>query len=86
MPECRSKALGSRVIENSHNGVKTSVPNYCVVVVDIGLVYQGKSLSEAVKYYGDYVLRSINRDTGFARKTITLLQDDIIVMKYEWPE
>ena len=86
MPECRSKALGSRVIENSHNGVKTSVPNYCVLVVGIGLVYEGKSLPEAVKYYGDYVLHSINRDTGFARKTITLLQDDIIVMKYEWPE
>jgi hypothetical protein len=54
---------------------------YFVVVLDVGLVYHGNSLSAAVKHYGDYVLRSMNDDPAFAKKTVTLLQDTSIVMQ-----
>ena len=71
-------------IKISHNGGHSLGCTYFVVVLDIGLVYQGGSLAEAVKQYGEYVLRSINGDSGFAKKTVTLLQDTSIVMQYAW--
>jgi len=57
-----------------------SVSKYLVVVSDVGTVHQGESLSEAVKEYGVYVLRSINGGFGFVRKTVTLLENNVLVM------
>ena len=73
-------------IKISQNGGHSLGCTYFVVVLDIGLVYQGESLAEAVKQYGEYVLRSINGDSGFAKKTVTLLQDTSIVMQYAWEQ
>jgi hypothetical protein len=59
---------------------------YQVVVSDVGIVHQGESLSEAVKQYGVYVLRSVNGGYGFVKKTVTLLEDKTVVMQYAWKE
>lgn len=69
-------------IKISQNGGHSLGCTYFVVVLDVGFVYQGKSLPAAVK--GDYALRSRNGDSRFAKKTVTLLQDTSIVMQYAW--
>jgi hypothetical protein len=59
---------------------------YVVLVSDVGIVHQGESLSKAVREYGMYVLRSVHGVFGFTKKTVTLLEKDVLVMQYAWLE
>jgi len=71
------------VPQNNDNSVATE---YFAVVADVGVVHHGEFLSEAVQQYGVCVLRSIHGRFGFARKTVTLLEKDVLVMQYAWLE
>jgi hypothetical protein len=57
---------------------------YFVVVSGVGIVYEGKSLSEAATQYGKYVLLAKNAEVDFVRKTVTLLEGETVVMRFDW--
>jgi hypothetical protein len=83
-PEEAAEFLGEPDVPQ--NNGNSSAPKYFVVVSDIGVVHHGEILSEAVQQYGVYVLRAIHGGFGFARKTVTLLEKDVLVMQYAWLE